>query len=100
MRRFDNPLHKVLHALSTAVSLVPDNFDRDVIRQAADIVQRDLPDARILITGPDQLTDPVTAELLNILDDWSRLYDSLAVLEDRTSDLARQLRKHPAEEES
>lgn len=92
VRRFDNPLHHLLSVLAKS-SMVPDSQDRVAIEHAANIVARLLPDARVLVTGPDQLTDPVTAELLDISEEWSHLYDTLAVLQDRTEDLARQLRK-------
>lgn len=98
MRRFDTPLSTVLRALAGAESMIPDRDDRVALLEAAQIVERLPREARVVITSGD--VDPLTAEVLYLTDDFRSLYDSLAVIEDRLTDVARQLRRTPATEAS
>jgi len=90
MRRFDTPLGTVLAALAGAESMVPDREDRAVLMEAAQIVSLLPREARVVITSGD--VDPLTAEVLALADDFDSVRDTLAVIEDRLTDVARQLR--------
>lgn len=83
----------ILRALASSDSLVPAQHDRAVLAGASAIVDRLERQVEVIIVQPSADVDPIVGAVLDIAEDWKAAQDTLAVIEDRCTDLARLLRR-------